>query len=141
MKNYFIKGLFIFWVSAFFVSCYKPTCENKDGIFDKYLPDSREYKDELVKQLSIIDKSELTYRMDAYQEIDKTRYLCIDIQGKGLCAKMILTIKKSDKGIEKLLKNKGLGYSGAELKNLKFDIKQDSLSTEFIFREINKIVD
>jgi len=122
-------------------SCDRRECKNTNLIFDKFSPDTKEYKEELVKQLAKVDKSKLTYWMDTYQEGDSSQYIYAHIQGDGLCAKVVLIINDSEKGIEGLLKNKGMGYSGAELKDLKFNIKQDSTSTELIFQEISGIVD
>jgi len=122
-------------------SCDRRECKNTNLIFDKFSPDTKEYKEELVKQLAKVHKSKLTYWMDTYQEGDSSQYIHAHIQGDGLCAKVVLIINDSEKGIEGLLKNKGMGYSGAELKDLKFNIKQDSTSTELIFQEISGIVD
>ena len=83
----------------------------------------------------------MTYWFDTYQENDNLQYIQARIQGDGLCAKIILTVKDSDKGIEGLLKNKGEGYNGAELEDLKYNIKQDSIYTEFNFEEISGIAD
>jgi len=121
--------------------CDRPACENTNSIFSKFAPDAKEYKDELVKQLANVEKSQLSYWMDTYQENNDAQRILVNIQGKGLCAKILLVVKDSEKGIEGLLNNKGLGYRGAELENLKFDIQQDSVSTEFIYKEISGIVD
>ena len=123
------------------VGCNRPACKNTNPIFDKYSPDTKEYKDELVKQLAKVDKSKLTFWMDTYQEDNNSKYINAHIQGDELCAKIVITVNDSDKGIEGILKNKGMSYSGAELSDLKFDIKQDSVSTVFIFREVSGIVD
>ena len=133
--------LTIFGLLLFVSSCDRTVCKNTNPIFDKYSPDTKEYKDELVKQLSIVDNSKLTYWIDTYQDSNNLQYIHARIQGDGLCAKIILTLRDSDKGIEGILKNKGESYSGAELKDLKFNIKQDSISTEFIFKEISGIAD
>ncbi|WP_113923531.1 hypothetical protein [Cognataquiflexum aquatile] len=79
--------------------------------------------------------------MDSYQEKNNSQYIHAHIQGYGLCAKIILTLKGMDKGIEGIIKSKGRGYSGAELEDLKFEIKQDSLTTEFVFQQISGIID
>jgi hypothetical protein len=133
--------LTIFGLALLTVGCDRPACKNTNSIFDKYAPDTKEYKDELVKQLAKVDKSKLTYWMDTYQENSNFKYINAHIQGDGLCAKIVITVNDSRKGIEGILKNKGMSYSGAELSALKFDIKQDSVSTEFIFREVSEIVD
>jgi hypothetical protein len=133
--------LTIFGLAILVVGCDRPVCKNTNLIFNKYSADAKEYKDELVKQLATVDKSKLTYWMDTYQENNDAKLINIHIQGDGLCAKIILTINGSDKGIEGIIKSKGIGYSGAELEDLKFGIKQDSTSTEFVFQEISGIVD
>lgn len=124
-----------------FVSCDRPKCKNTNVIFDQYSPETKEYKDELVKQLSKRDKSKLTYWLDAYQEKNGSKYIQVSIQDNTLCAKIILEIKDSQKGIEGIIKNKGAGYIGAELINLEFKTFQDSSKTEFVFTEISLIVD
>lgn len=121
--------------------CDRPSCSNTDPIFDKYPPEAKEYKDELVKQLAATDRSELSYWMDAYIADDSTKTILVYIQSNGLCAKMPLSIHTSEKGIEGLISHKGMGYHGAKLEGLKFDIKQDSTTTAFIFQEISNIVD
>ena len=141
MEKYFIKSITVFCFLVFFVSCDRPICKNTNPIFDKFSPDRKEYKDELVKELKKIDKTKLSYWMENYQEIGKSQFIYANIQGDGLCAKIMLKIESSKEGIEGILKNKGDGYIGAELENLKFEIKKDSTSTEFVFKEISGIVD
>ncbi|WP_264521362.1 hypothetical protein [Flavobacterium sp. N1994] len=141
MKKNTIKTLSVLYLLAFLLSCDRPVCKNTNPIFDKYTPDTKEYKNELGKQLAKVDTSQLSYWMDKYQEKNKAPYLWVYIQGDGLCAEVVLKVNDSHKGIEGILENKGKGYGGAELKNLKFDIKQDSIKTEFSFKEISGIVD
>jgi hypothetical protein len=131
----------IFGLLVLMTSCDRPACENTNSIFAKFAPDTKEYKDELIKQFANVDKSQLSYWMDTYQEDNDSPRILVNIQGSGLCAKILLAVKDSDKGIEGLLAKKGVGYRGAELKDLTFDIQQDSVSTEFIFKEISGIVD
>ncbi len=142
MKKNLIKILTIFCLFIFVISCSRPVCKNTNPIFDKYSPDTKEYKDELVKQLATVDMSRLTYWMDIYREDDSVqKYIQAHVQGDGLCAKIVLVVKGSVKGIEGILRTKGMGYRGAGLKGLKFDIKQNSTSTEFIFQEVSWILD
>lgn len=141
MTKNLIKTFTAYFLLIFAVSCDKPKCENTNTIFQRYSPDAKEYQDELVKQLSKIDKSKITYWIDTYKEDYNSKYLFVHIQGEGLCAKIVLTINDSSKGIEGILKNKGKGYIGAELENLKFDIQQDNTSTKFVFQEISGIAD
>ena len=130
----------ILGLAVLLINCDRPSCKNTNLIFENYPPDSKEYKEELAKQLAMVDKSKLTYWMDSYQEGNHSQYIIAHIQGDGLCAKIYLTIE-SDKGIEELLKNKGIGYRGAELTDVKFEVIQDSTSTEFIFQKAGGITD
>ena len=67
-----------------FISCDRPACKNTNPIFDDYKPVSREYKLELMKQLSIVDQSKLRYWLKDYTEIMK--YNCIFIFKVKNCA-------------------------------------------------------
>lgn len=133
--------LTIFGLLIIVTGCERPECKNSNPIFNRYTLDTKEYKDELVKQFANIDKSKLTYWVDTFIERDNAPYIQVHVQGDGLCAKFVLVVNDSKKGIEKLLKNKGRGYSGAELKDLKFSIRQNVTSTEFVFQEISGIKD
>ncbi len=142
MTTHLFKTLTIFCLLSFIISCGRPVCKNTNPIFDEYAPETKKYKDELVKQLAIVDKSKLTYWMDNYREDSNAqKYIQAHIQGDELCAKIVLLVRGSTKGIEGILKTKGMSYSGAVLKDLKFDIRQDSISTEFIFQEVGWILD
>ncbi len=141
MTNYFISTLTIFCVLSVIISCDRPACENTNEVFLKHAPQTKPYKDELVRQLKLVDQSKLSYWMGSYQEHDNLQYVNANIQGEGLCAIVAMAVSESDKGIERILKNKGMGYIGAELKGLKFDIHQDSMSTELVFRSVESIID
>ncbi len=136
-----ISILTIFGLLIFMTGCDRPECKNTNAIFDKFSPDTKEYKDELVKQLATVDKSKLTFWIDGYKEENNSKYILANIQTEGLCAKIFLSVKDSKKGIEGVIDKKGVSYIGAELEDLKFDIKQDSTTTEFVFQEISGIVD
>ncbi len=133
--------LTIFGLLVLTAGCDRPVCENTNPIFEQFSPDEKEYKNELVKQLSNFNKSEVSYWMDSYQENNGTQSILVKVQGDGLCAKILFVIDDSDKGIEEILKNKGKGYHGAELENVRFDVKKEGESYEFMFKGISGIVD
>ena len=141
MKYKLIKNLLLFCLFAFITSCEKPKCLNTNPVFDKYSPEEKQYKDELIKQLKLVDKSKLIYTFNRFQEDDSLQYFHISIRGEGLCAKGIITIKKWDDKLESIMKSKGMGYSGAIFKNLRFDFYQDSLKTELIYKSLDGISD
>ena len=139
MKKTFINILLIFSITGF-ISCDRPKCNNENPIFENYEPDSEVYKDELSKQLKNIDQSELTYWLQKYDEKDGKEYLYFHIQGDGLCAILNLRVNNWTK-LENVREKKGVSYRGAEFTNLKFEIREDSLSTEFIYKTFDKIID
>lgn len=133
--------VFVFFcLINFIIACDRPDCENSNPVFEKFLPGSKQYKDELVKQLNLIENSGLRYWLEKYEEKDGQEYLSFFVQGDGLCARIILTVKPVNK-IRDVLDKKGVGYRGAEFKNLKFDIIQDSVQTEFVYKDFDRIID
>ena len=122
------------------ISCDRPECKNENPIFEANEPNSKEYKDELVNQLNRIDKSKLTYWLQKYDEQNGKETLYFNIQGDGLCAILHLTIKNWNK-LEDVRERKGVGRRGAEFTNLKFQINQDSLSTDFIYVTYDRLID
>ena len=122
-------------------SCDKPPCENTNPVFAKYAPDSKEYKDELAKQLNRVDKSSLTYWMESFATNGESPRMMAHIQGDGLCAKIVLLLKDSKDGVENIVERQGMGYRGAELKDLEYDVIQSNTGTEFVFKKVGSIVD
>lgn len=140
MKLKLHQILVFFCLLIFTVACDRPACNNSNPIFDQFFPDTKLYKDELIKQLELVDKAKLRYWLEQYQEKDGQEYLYFFVQGDGLCAKIIMTVNQWNK-IEGVKKSKGVSYRGAEFKDLKFDIFQDSVKTEFIYKDLGKIID
>ena len=122
------------------ISCDRPECKNENPIFEANEPNSKIYKDELVNQLNRIDKSKLTYWLQKYDEQNGNETLYFNIQGDGLCAILHLTINNWNK-LEHIREKKGVGRRGAEFINLKFQINQDSLSTDFVYMTYDRLID
>lgn len=122
------------------VSCDRPECVNENPIFENNQPNSKKYKDELVNQLDQIDPSELTYWLQKYDDQDGVESLYFHIQGDGLCAILHLTVNDWNK-LENVRERKGVGRRGAEFTNLKFNIIQDSLSTDFVYVSYDRLID
>jgi hypothetical protein len=140
-KCLFNTMTFCFCVSIFIISCDKPECKNINPIFDKYSPAAKEYKNELCKQLKLVDNSKLSYWLDKYQEDDSLQYLHVFIQGDGLCARGVVIVKEWDDKLKNIHRAKGIGYRGVQLTNLKIDIQQDSNNTELVYQGMDAIVD
>ena len=122
------------------ISCDRPNCTNNNPIFEINSSDSKKYKDELVKRLNNIDKTKLTYWLQKYDQKDGKESLYFHIQGDGLCAILHLNINDWSK-LEVVRERKGIGRRGAEFTNLKFKIIEDSISTEFIYKTFDRIID
>lgn len=140
MKSKLHYVFVLFCLLIYTVACDRPACENSNPVFEKFPPETKQYKDELVKQLNLIENTRLRYWLEKYQEKDGQEYLYCFVQGDGLCAKIVLTVKQWNK-IQDIQTKKGVGYRGAEFKNLKFDIFQDVDHTEFIYKDIEEIID
>jgi hypothetical protein len=121
--------------------CDRPTCMNENQVFDKFSPKDEVYKRELSKQLKTINKSNLRYWSYDYVEENGSRFLFANVQNEEICAIIVLTIDKSEKGIEHLIEKKNKSYRGAELEDLKFDIKEENGKVEFVFLEVSGIWD
>lgn len=122
------------------ISCDRPECKNENPIFETNEPDSKKYKDELANQLERVDQSELTYWLQKYDDLNRKETLYFNIQGDGLCAILHLTINDWNK-LENIRERKGVGRRGAEFTNLKFQIKQDSFSTDFVYITYDRLID
>ena len=139
--KYDVFNTFIVCVlSACFVSCDRPECTNVNQIFEINRPVSKSYKDELVHQLESVDQSKLTYWLIKYEEIDRQEWLFFNVQGDGLCAIIVLKMEDWNK-LEDLRDRRDVSYRGAEFINLKFEIQQDSMSTEFVYKSFDRIID
>ena len=123
-----------------FVSCDRPRCNNKNLIFETFEPNSKKYKDELVAQLNSVDSSQLAYWLQKYDNQNGKETLYFNIQGDGLCAVLHLSVNHWDK-LEHIRERKGIGRRGAEFTNLKFQIYQDSSSTDFVYISYDRLID
>ncbi|MBU0488576.1 MAG: hypothetical protein KKA07_06740 [Bacteroidetes bacterium] len=139
MRNNLIITFAICCGLALFTSCDRPECTNTNPVFDNFSPESKEYKDELVRQLKIIDKDDLRCFFDKYLEDDSLRYLQVLIQSADLCAMAVITVRNSDEQIKGIIEAKGQGYSGAEFIKLEFVALQDLLRTEFRYMGVNRL--
>ena len=140
MKSKINLFIAFFGLAIIIFACKRPICNNTNPIFDKYKPNTEEYKAELAKQLELVDKSKLNYWFWGYVDSSGQELLYFKITGDELCAIIVLNVDKWN-GLEELRQKKGVTFRGAEFRNLKFDIEQDSLQTEFIYRNYLTIID
>ncbi len=124
----------------FLASCDRPNCKNTNSIFDSNGIETNVYKNELVKEMDKVGKENLTYWLSNYTEQNGKEFITVNIQGDGLCAKGLLQVNDW-KNIEGIKRTKGVSYNGAELKGLTFDIVTNGESIDFIYKNIESIVD
>lgn len=132
--------ILIFICSFSFNSCNRDSCFNTNQILQNNAPNSIKYKSELSKILKNSNQSRFTFWFKEYIQNENNEVMLVNVQGNGICAVMEIDIKKWDK-LQQLRTVKGKGYSGAEFKNLQFDIQEDSTNIRFVFKDLDQIVD
>ena len=132
--------LILFTFLIFLASCNRPDCENTNSIFDSNSLETNVYKEELVKEMDRIGKENLTYWLSNYVEQNGKEFITVNIQGDGLCAKGLLQVNDWT-NIEGIKKTKGVSYNGAQLKGLTFDVITNEESIDFIYKNLESIVD
>lgn len=134
-----IERIFILILLSLSIACNRQNCKNTNPIFEKFSPESSEYKLELDKQIGVIGFENLEYWFDKYLKRNNKEYIEINVQNDSLCAKAILEVKDWSK-IEGLRKENN-GYSGAKLKGLRMRIERVGNKVDFIYEDIDKIED
>ena len=124
----------------FFVSCDRPECTNTNPVFDSNGIETIDYKRELASEIERIGMENLTYWFSDYTVQNGKEFITVNIQGEGLCALGILQVNEWT-NIEGIKKTAGVSYRGAELKGLVYDIVDDGSSINFIYQDIEHIVD
>jgi hypothetical protein len=131
----------LFFGTLMMLACDRPQCTNSNPVFDGNPPVSAIYKDELLKQIDAEGENNLSYWLERYEERDGKAYLQFSVQGDGLCAVADVLVKEWDEKIAGIKRTKGMSYSGAEIKGLKFTVKRDSAHTELVYQSLDAIID
>jgi hypothetical protein len=103
-------------------------------------PASKEYKQELAKQIEERGERDLTFTFNNCQSEAGKTYLNISVDGKGLHATSLVLVNNWNK-LEGIQRTKGIGYSGAELKNLKVSYSDVDKQPTLVYRDLDKIID
>ena len=135
-----LKSISLLALFVLMFSCDRSECKNENNIFNEFAPDSKEYREELARQLQKMDAMDLTYWFDQYELKGDKEYINIHIQGNDLCAKGVVLVEEW-KGLEGIRKTKGVGYRGAQLKGFEVDIIENSSGIELMFKDIDYIID
>lgn len=137
MKN--IETIAILILLIICTACNRPNCKNTNPVFEKFSPESYEYKHELSNQIGIIGFENLNYWFDRYLKIKDKEYIEVYIQNDSVCAKAIVEVKNWSK-ITGLRKEKN-GYKGAKLIGLRMRIEHVGNKVDFIYEDVEKIED
>jgi len=132
--------LLLIFVSLMFLSCKKTECDSNNPIFQKHLPNSLQYKSELSRLLKSTNSSQVSFWFKEYIQMETKELIQIQVQGPNFCGIMELEVESWDK-LGQLRSVKGKGYRGSEFKNLQYEVKQDSASITFVYKDMEKIVD
>lgn len=124
-------------------SCDRPECRNTNVVFDKFSPFQNEYKAELVKRISMVDREKLQYWISERVVKEGRTYMVVDIDGEGLCAKGVIDITyvPQTNNLKQFQESTGKGYKGARLSGLKYKISNTDGVYSFFFVNVNAIVD
>jgi len=118
-------------------SCNNPNAENK--ILKTASPNSKVYKSELIRILKTSQPKNFTYTFREYKTIGNQEYIVIDIKGSNLKAESVLLVSNWN-NISGIKAKKGLGYRGAELKNVKIKISSD-VEAPFELEQVDGLID
>ena len=114
--------------------------ENKStNPFTNLSSNSKEYKDKLAQKIRS-NPEEVSYFINKYLERKGNAYLDVQIKGSNFEATGLVLVNNWNK-LEGIKRTKGIGYSGAELKGLQLDIRESETGAEFIYKDVDWIVD
>lgn len=135
MKRLAIPAVMIFALMA--ASCQS---SNTNKVFASLDPSSKQYKQELAKQVIARGTDDLTFTFNSYINIAGKEYLDVNINGNGMQAKSLILVNNWDK-LEGIKRTKGMSYHGAQLKNLKLSIDNTSAEPTFVYEGLDRIID
>ncbi len=118
-------------------SC-KSTINNK--VFSTLDPSSTQYKKELIKEFLDKGTKSFTFNFNGLKTLDGKDYMKVAISGNGLQAQGLVLVTNWKK-LQGIKQTKGMGYNGAELKGLRFDIDNTTETPTLVYRDLVKIID
>lgn len=104
------------------------------------MPEDKEYKAELVRLIDSIGKGGIDYWIRDYRKDGGREYLYVDLLAPGICAIAILDIT-GNPDLLNLRRVKGKSYSGAGLSGLDYTIVPNDSSYNFVFKNVDYIID
>lgn len=138
-----LKSFGIYVSAIALILCVAKLSEHKctrNAILDKYPPESRKYKTELLARLRIINPNDLDYYLEDYIEKDGRQFLDVYMHSKQLCAITRMEIT----GLEKMawiIEGKAMGSHGAGIDQLKFRIDSTGGNYQFTITDFDHLID
>ncbi len=131
-----------FTAAAFFCILLASSCKstNTNNIFATLDPSSAKYKNELARHFLDNGTVNLTFNFEGLTNIGGKDYMKVDISGGGIQAQSLVLINSWNK-LEDIKRTKGMGYHGAEFKDLQLDIVNTNGEPSFVYRSLAKIID
>ena len=137
MKKLLLNTFNFLIITLFFVSCQN---EKSNETLNKFKLDNYQYKKELSKIMNDSTVS-ATYFFENYFTKNNAEYLTIRVETTDSEAFIDVKILKWDSITSKIKEFKGKGYGGSEFKNLKLNIVDDGKDIEFVYMNVDEIVD
>ena len=115
-------------------------CSYSDPVFSKYAPNTKRYKEELIRRLQKNGPDKSVFYTNMYSEKDGKQFMSVFIKGDSLCARGMLDITNAA-GLEHFRKVKGINCYGYALDGLKYKIDTLKDDYNFIFESVDAIED
>lgn len=80
------------------------------------------------------------YWLNKHEEIAGQDHLYFNVQGEDLCAQMVLTAQEWHK-LQPVITAKAVSYRGVQFTDLRYEIKSEASSTQFLFMDFGSIID
>jgi hypothetical protein len=118
----------------------EPPCENTNAIFRTGDYETQAYKAELVQRLKTSNAEDLRYWLTGYLRPADKEYVIVDVHGHDFCAKVAVLVTVGGK-LEDIRRTGARGYRGAELVGFKIVIKEEPGIIEFVFGDVQAVVE
>lgn len=111
---------------------------NKEVVFDKFPPQSKEYKDKLAEKINLNDN--VSYYFNHLFKKDDQNYMEISVEGNDFKAVGFVLINDW-KNIEGIKDANGGGYNYAELKGLQLKVIPNTKGADLVYKDLDWIID
>ncbi len=139
-------GLSLFVLVASVFLCFlgqfeSPPVSNRNVVFSRFTPDSKQYRNELLRVFNRLGTDNLYFKSKFYRKKEGQDYLVVKVIGKGFSADFPVNITGAAK-LANFIRLKGKSYEEIGIEGLKFDVVTNkSGGPEFIFRDLKRFID